>query len=77
VSGSKQKPLQRERSAWIKPVIVTVFAGLILSATAAAFDATQRLSEIVSALGGRLSRTPPNNLAHALQHHVVFIVPET
>ena len=31
------KPLARERSAWIKPIIVMAFVGLILSATVAAY----------------------------------------
>ena len=54
MSGTKQKTLQRDRSAWIKPVIVTVFVGLILSATVAAFM-------------GWLPLTPRNDLVRSLQ----------
>jgi hypothetical protein len=54
MSGTKQKPLHRERSAWIKPAIVTVFVGLILSATVAAFM-------------GWLPLTPRNDLVRSLQ----------
>jgi hypothetical protein len=45
---------QRERSAWIKPVIVTVFVGLILSAT-------------VAAKYGLVPLTPRNDIVRSLQ----------
>jgi hypothetical protein len=54
MSGTRYQPLQRKRSAWIKPVIVMVFVGLILSATVAAFM-------------GRLPLTPRNDLVRSLQ----------
>lgn len=54
MSGTKQKPLQRERAAWIKPVIVTVFVAFILSASVAAHM-------------GWLPLTPRNDLVRSLQ----------
>lgn len=53
MSGTKQ-PFQRGRPAWIKPVIVTVFVGLILCATVAAFK-------------GWLPLTPRNDFLKSLQ----------
>jgi hypothetical protein len=45
---------RRERSAWTKPVIVTVFVGFILSATVAAYK-------------GWLPLTPRNDMVRSLQ----------
>jgi hypothetical protein len=48
------KPLHRERPAWIRPVIVTVFVGFILSAAVAAYM-------------DWLPLTPRNDLVRSLQ----------